>query len=92
MGMTVATVGDGTSPTGTPLETGSAASARRRGAPGIQPNPRQALVEALATAVARGASVGDLELARLAHDALGRLLETQPGGDGNNTVFDLDSF
>jgi hypothetical protein len=40
----------------------------------VETNPRQVLVEALATAVARGAAVGDVELARVAHEALGRLL------------------
>jgi hypothetical protein len=49
------------------------------------------LVEALATAVARGAGVGDVELARVAHDALGRLLALGSAEVGA-AVLDLGAF
>jgi hypothetical protein len=63
------TQGDGTAP-----GTGGVVPHGHRGGSDGQTNPRLALVEALATALARGAAVGDLDLARVAHDALGRLL------------------
>jgi len=90
--VTVATDGDGMGPMGAVTGTGGSEPPGRRGRPDAQPNPRQALVEALAMAVARGAAVGDLELARVAHEALGRLLGLGAGQDAGGTVLDLDSF
>lgn len=79
--MTVATDGDGTG-----------AAADRPGTPrDPAPPPRQALVTALATAIIEGAGRGDLELARLAHKALGRLLGLT-GGEATSPVLDLDAF
>ncbi|MEI8258144.1 MAG: hypothetical protein WCJ30_20900 [Deltaproteobacteria bacterium] len=51
-------------------------------------DPRAALVAALAAAIRDGAAAGDLTLARVAHDALGRLLGT---GAGAGAVVDLAS-
>lgn len=66
---------DVTDPQSGPVGRGRRGAERRRAVTGhVDTNPRQALVEALATAVARGAAVGDVEFARVAHDALGRLL------------------
>ncbi len=39
-------------------------------------SPRAALLEALSRAITETAAVGDLEAARVAHEALGRLLAT----------------
>lgn len=55
---------------------GSALAAIAEGDPNgpVAERPRQALLRWLASAVVEAATVGDLHTARVAHDALGRLL------------------
>lgn len=57
---------------------------------GGQPSLRARMVAFLSSAVAEGASTGDLEAARVAHDALARLLGA-PVADGAAEVVDLAS-
>jgi len=44
------------------------------------PNPRAQLLESLAASVLAATAAGDLHAARVAHEALGRLLAQEPGG------------
>ena len=43
-------------------------------------SPRPELVEALSRAIARATAAGDLQFARVAHEALGRLIDASHGG------------
>lgn len=79
-GVTFVTDGHQTKSGGATAGTGADEARGRRGGPDVPENPRLALVQALATAVARGAAVGDLELARVAHEALGSLLGLATAG------------
>lgn len=90
--MTVATDGHGTHDENLPAGTERPEGPRPHVVMAdVQKNPRQALVEALATAVARGAALGDVELARVTLDTLERLLgprRTEAGA----AVLDLGPF
>jgi hypothetical protein len=60
--------------------------------PDVGMHPRQALVEALAAAVAGGIAVGDVELARVAYEALGRLLGSVGAQTAGAPILDLSVF
>jgi hypothetical protein len=55
----------------------------------FQDQPRAALLEALGMAVASGAASGDLEVARVATEALSKLLSSKNGDDAS--VVDLNA-
>jgi hypothetical protein len=56
---------------------------------GVVASPRAALVADLAGHLAQLLAAGDIEGARLAHETIGRLLATEPGG--STAVLDLAS-
>ncbi|MBX7192620.1 MAG: hypothetical protein K1X94_11210 [Sandaracinaceae bacterium] len=49
-------------------------------------SPRARMVAAMATALLDALEAGDLDAARIAHDAIGRLLREDPGNDSADVV------